>query len=67
MFYENLKTIALQVSILYIIAGVGFVADKTGVFPQKSAKKVIDLLFNIILPVAIIHTFMNMEMSHLTC
>ncbi len=61
MFYENLKTIALQVSILYIIAGVGFVADKTGVFPQKSAKKVIDLLFNIILPVAIIHTFMNME------
>ena len=61
MFYENLKTIALQVSILYIIAGVGFVADKTGIFPQKSAKKVIDLLFNIILPVAIIHTFMNME------
>ena len=61
MFFENLKTIALQVSILYIIAGVGFVADKTGVFPQKSAKKVIDLLFNIILPIAIIHTFMNME------
>lgn len=61
MFLEHLKTIALQVSILYIIAGVGFVADKTGIFPQKSAKKVIDLLFNIILPIAIIHTFMNME------
>lgn len=61
MFLENLKTIALQVLILYLIAGVGFVADKTGIFPQKDAKKVIDLLFNIILPVAIIHTFMNME------
>lgn len=61
MFIENLKTIALQVSILYLIAGVGFVADKTGVFPKDSAKKVIDLLFNIILPIAIIHTFMNME------
>ena len=61
MFLENLKTIALQVSILYLIAGVGFFADKTGIFPQKSAKKVIDLLFNIILPIAIIHTFINME------
>lgn len=47
MFIENLKTIALQVSILYLIAGVGFIADKTGVFPKDSAKKVIDLLFNI--------------------
>ena len=61
MFLEHLKTIALQVSILYLIAGVGFVADKTGIFSQKSAKKVIDLLFNIILPIAIIHTFINME------
>ncbi len=61
MFIENLKTIALQVSILYLIAGVGFIADKTGVFPKDSAKKVIDLLFNIVLPIAIIHTFMNME------
>lgn len=61
MFIENLKTIAIQVSILYLIAGVGFVADKTGIFPKDSAKKVIDLLFNIILPIAIIHTFMNME------
>lgn len=61
MFLENLKTIALQVLILYLIAGVGFAADKTGIFPQKDAKKVIDLLFNIILPIAIIHTFINME------
>lgn len=61
MFIENLKTIALQVVILYLIAGVGFIADKTGVFTKDSSKKVIDLLFNIILPIAIIHTFMNME------
>ncbi|MCD7872458.1 MAG: hypothetical protein LUG21_04010 [Clostridiales bacterium] len=44
---------------MYIIVGVGFVADKTGAFPRKSAKKVIDLLFNLILPVAII----NMELT----
>jgi len=61
LFLENLKTIALNVGILYLIAGVGFIADKTKIFPKDSAKKVIDLLFNIILPIAIIHTFINME------
>lgn len=61
MFIDNLKTIALQVLMLYLISGVGFIADKTGIFPQKSAKKVIDLLFNIILPIAIVQTFMTME------
>lgn len=63
MFLENLKTIALQVLILYLIAGVGFVTDKTGIFKQKDAKRLIDLLFNVILPIAIIHTFMTMEYS----
>lgn len=61
MFINNLQTIATQVLMLYLIAGIGFVADKTGIFPQKSSKKVIDLLFNIILPIAIIHTFITME------
>lgn len=63
MFLDNLKTIALQVLILYLIAGVGFITDKTGIFRQKDAKRLIDLLFNIILPIAIIHTFMTMEYS----
>ena len=61
MFFDNLKTIALQVLILYLIAGIGFVSDKVGIFTKKDSKKVIDLLFNIILPIAIIHTFMTME------
>lgn len=63
MFLENLKTIALQVLILYLIAGVGFVTDKTGIFKQADGKRLIDLLFNVILPIAIIHTFMSMEYS----
>lgn len=61
MFLDNLKTIAMQVLILYLIAGIGFVTDKTGIFKQKDAKRLIDLLFNIILPIAVIHTFMTME------
>ncbi len=61
MFLENLKTIAVQVGMLYIIAGIGFVADKAKIFSKDDARRVIDLLFNIILPIAIIHTFMTME------
>lgn len=63
MFFENLKTIATQVLILYLIAGVGFVTDKIGVFKQIDGKRLIDLLFNVILPIAIIHTFVTMEYS----
>ena len=63
MFFENLKTIALQVLILYLIAGVGFVTDKIGIFKQSDGKRLIDLLFNVILPIAIIHTFITMEYS----
>lgn len=61
MFLDNLKTIALQVGILYLISLVGFITDKTKIFRQADGKRVIDLLFNIILPITIIHTFMTME------
>jgi len=61
LFLDNLKTIALQVGILYLISLVGFITDKTKIFRQADGKRVIDLLFNIILPITIIHTFMTME------
>lgn len=63
MFFDNLKTIATQVLILYLIAGIGFVTDKLGLFKKADAKRLIDLLFNVILPIAVIHTFMTMEYS----
>lgn len=63
MFLDNLKTIGTQVLILYLIAGIGFVTDKTGIFKKADGKRLIDLLFNVILPIAIIHTFMTMEYS----
>lgn len=61
LFLDNLKTIAIQVLILYLISGIGFLTDKVGIFKQNDAKRLIDLLFNVILPIAIIHTFMTME------
>ena len=63
MFVENLKTIAIQVLMLYIIAGIGFAADKFGVFTRDDAKRVINLLFNIILPIAVVHSFLSIEYS----
>lgn len=64
MFLENLKTIAIQVFCLYIIAAVGFITDKKGLFTRNDTKKVIDLLFNIILPIAVISSFSKIEYTH---
>lgn len=60
-FISNLKIVAVQVLVLYLIAAVGFVADKTKIFRQADGKKLIDLVFNMILPVAIIKSFVSME------
>lgn len=63
MFFENLKTIAVQVFMLYMIAGIGFAADKFGIFTREDAKRVINLLFNLILPIAVIRSFAHIEYS----
>lgn len=60
-FLGNLLTIAVQVLILYLIAAVGFAADKSKIFVRADAKKLVDLLFNLILPIAIINSFLSME------
>ena len=60
-FLSNLQTVAIQVVILYMIAGVGFVADKAKIFRQADSKKLVDLIFNLILPFAVVNSFLSME------
>lgn len=60
-FLSNLQTVAVQVVILYLISAVGFVADKSKIFVKADATKLVDLLFNMILPVAIVNSFLSME------
>ncbi len=60
-FSGNLQTVAVQVVILYLISAVGFVADKSQIFVRADAKRLVDLLFNLILPVAVIQSFLSME------
>lgn len=62
-FLSNLKVVAIQVIILYLIASIGFVADKTKIFIKADASKLVDLLFNLILPFAIVNSFLSMEMT----
>lgn len=61
MFLKNMLLAGEQVIILYLIAAVGFVADKVGFFPEKTAKNCTDLLFYIVTPAVIIESFLNLE------
>lgn len=54
---------AKQVAILYILVAVGFIADKTGLFTEKTALKCTDLLFYIITPFKIVESFLTLEYS----
>ena len=57
---------AEQVAILYIIAAVGFVADKIGWFTESIAKKCTDLLFYVVVPAKILESFLTLEYSEKT-
>ena len=61
MFLKNMLLAGEQVIILYLIAAVGFVADKVGFFPEKTAKNCTDLLFYIVTPAVIVESFLNLE------
>ena len=63
MFLENMLISAKQVAILYIIVAVGAIADKTGLFTEKTAKLCTNLLFYIITPAVIIKSFLEIEYS----
>lgn len=60
-FLSNLQVVAIQVVVLYLIAGVGFASDKLKVFVRADATRLVDLLFNMILPIAIVNSFLSME------
>lgn len=66
MFLENVFIAAEQVIILYVIVAVGFVADRTGIYTEKTARLCTDLLFYIITPAKIVQSFVHMEYDRAT-
>ena len=63
MFFSSMVLAAKQVVVLYILVAVGFIADKTGVFKESTARLSNNLLFYIITPSVIINSFLSMEFS----
>jgi len=54
---------ARQVGILYIMALIGIIADRSGIYTEGVAKKCTDLLFYVITPAKILESFFTLEYS----
>lgn len=63
MFLQNVKILAEQVGILYIMVIIGVFCDKIGWFTQKAGRACTDLLFYIITPCVIIKSFLTQEFT----
>ncbi len=61
MFFANMGIAAGQVLILYLLVAVGFVADKTRIFGQETARRSNNLLFYVITPSVIVRSFLSMQ------
>lgn len=63
MFLQNTLIAAEQVIMLCLMAAVGVIADKTGIYKEETAKKCTDVLFYIITPAKILESFFTLEYS----
>lgn len=64
MVFLNYMSAAFgQVLILAILVAIGFICDKAGLFTQRMAKDCNNLLFYIITPAVIIHSFLNVDFN----
>ena len=60
---NNILIAAEQVAILYLMAVIGAIAAKTGIYTESVAKKCTDLLFYVITPAKILESFFTLEYS----
>ncbi len=63
MFLSNMYTAFSQVTILILLALVGFACHKGGLFTDQVAKACNGLLFYIVTPAVICHSFLKLERS----
>ncbi len=63
LFFEYIPTAFVQVAMLAVLIAVGFAADKCGIYSEKTARATNDLLFYIITPSVIVHSFLNVELT----
>lgn len=63
LFFSNALVALRQVLMLYLIAGVGFLAERLNWFPESTARLCTKLLLYVITPCVIVNSFLNMEYS----
>ena len=63
MFLQNMWTAFSQVAILTLLAAVGFCSHKGGLYTESTAKLCNGLLFYIVTPCVIAHSFLRLERS----
>ena len=63
MFFSSVLLTLKQVVILYIMAAVGFAADKTGIYKAEVSKATNDLMFYVVTPSVIVNSFFSAEFS----
>lgn len=63
LFLSNVQIVSKQVGILYVLVLIGFLADKTKLFTEKTAKACTNLLFFIVTPSVIINSFFKQEFT----
>lgn len=63
MFLQNMLTSGTQVLTLFLLAGVGFLADKLGFYKAQTAKATSNLIFYAVTPSVIVNSFLKMEYS----
>ncbi|MBR1810703.1 MAG: AEC family transporter [Clostridia bacterium] len=61
MFLQNMAASGIQVLTLFLLAAVGFITDKLGVYTAKTAKASTNLIFYAVTPSVIINSFLTME------
>jgi predicted permease len=63
LFIDNMLTAGTQVIILYIIVFLGFIAERLGVYAEKTAKATTNFLFYFITPAVIVNAFLSTQFS----
>lgn len=66
MFLENVKQAAEQVAVLYVMVAAGFVCDKVGLFTEKTARKLVDLIMYFIVVCMLVRSFVGIELTNET-
>ena len=61
IFLNNVYTAFTQVVILFLVAAVGFICHKTGIYTEKASRLTTNLLFYMVAPAIIIRSFYGMD------